>query len=77
MINRALATARKLGVRIGYDSEVVSLNFDDECGCQADIAHGGSIERVTVNTMWCCVRAAIRPISLAARKLWRRRRIVS
>ena len=54
MINALYATAAKLGVRIGYDSEVVAVGFDDARGCKADIAHGGSIERVAANTMVLC-----------------------
>jgi tricarballylate dehydrogenase len=54
MINALYATAAKLGVTIGYDSEVVMLSFDDERGCEADIVHGGSIERVAAKTMVLC-----------------------
>jgi tricarballylate dehydrogenase len=54
MINALYATAAKLGVRIGYDSEVVALGFDDDRGCEADIDHGGSIERVAATTMVLC-----------------------
>src|ERR1700730_8148294 len=54
MINALYATAAKLGVAVGYDSEVVALSFDDDRGCEADIAHGGSIERVAANTMVLC-----------------------
>jgi tricarballylate dehydrogenase len=54
MINALYATALRLGVRIGYDSEVVSLSFDDDRGCEAEIAHHGSIERVAANTMVLC-----------------------
>jgi tricarballylate dehydrogenase len=54
MINALYATAAKLGVRIGYDSEVVALRFNDDRGCEADIAHGGSIERIAANTMVLC-----------------------
>jgi tricarballylate dehydrogenase len=54
MINALYATAAKLGVTIGYDSEVVMLSFDDERGCEADIVHGGSTERVAAKTMVLC-----------------------
>jgi tricarballylate dehydrogenase len=53
MINALYATAAKLGVAIGYDSEVVSLGFDDR-GCEADIAHGGRVERVAANAIVLC-----------------------
>src|SRR6202163_1171780 len=54
MINALYATALRLGVTIGYDSEVVALGFDDDRGCKADIVHGGSIERVAATTMVLC-----------------------
>lgn len=54
MINALYATASRLGVTIGYDSEVVSLGFDDDRGCEAEIVRGGSIERVAANTMVLC-----------------------
>src|SRR5216683_3039175 len=54
MINALYATALRLGVAVGYDSEVVSLGFDDNRGCEADIAHSGSIERVAAKTMVLC-----------------------
>src|ERR1700676_2808191 len=54
IINALYATAAKLCVAVGYDSEVVALGFDDARGCKADIAHGGSIERVAANTMVLC-----------------------
>jgi len=54
MINALYATAAKLGVVIGYDSEVVALAFDDDRDCQADIAHGGRIECITAKTMVLC-----------------------
>jgi tricarballylate dehydrogenase len=54
MINALYATALRLGVRIGYDSEVVSLGFDDDRGCEAEIVRGGSIECVAANTMVLC-----------------------
>ncbi len=54
MINALYATALRLGVAVGYDSEVVSLGFDDDRGCEADIAHSGSIERVAAKTMVLC-----------------------
>jgi tricarballylate dehydrogenase len=54
MINALYATAAKLGVGIGYDSEVVALSFDDDRSCEADIVRGGSIERVAAKTMVLC-----------------------
>jgi tricarballylate dehydrogenase len=54
MINALYMTAAKLGVTISYDSEVVELAFDDARVCEADIAHGGSIERVLAKTMVVC-----------------------
>jgi tricarballylate dehydrogenase len=54
MINALYMTAAKLGVTISYDSEVVELAFDDARVCEADIAHGGSIERVLAKTMVLC-----------------------
>jgi tricarballylate dehydrogenase len=54
MINALTITALKLGVTIGYDSEVVALTFEDNRDCEADIAHGGRIERVAAKTMVAC-----------------------
>jgi tricarballylate dehydrogenase len=54
MINALYATAAKLGVTIGYDSEVVELAFGDDRNCEAAIAHGGSIERVVAKTAVVC-----------------------
>jgi tricarballylate dehydrogenase len=54
MINALYATAVKLGVAIGYDSEVVALRFDDDRGCDADIVRDGSLERVAAKTMVLC-----------------------
>jgi tricarballylate dehydrogenase len=54
MINALYATAAKLGVVIGYDSEVVALAFADDRDCQADIARDGHIERITAKTMVLC-----------------------
>jgi tricarballylate dehydrogenase len=54
MVNALYAAAVKLGVTVGYDSEVVALNFDDDRNCEAEIAHGGSIERVSAKTMVLC-----------------------
>jgi tricarballylate dehydrogenase len=54
MINTLYATAAKLGVAIGYDSEVVALRFGDDCDCQADILHDGNIECVTAKAMVLC-----------------------
>jgi tricarballylate dehydrogenase len=54
MINTLYATAARLGVGIGYDSEVVSFGFEDDHGCEADIVRGGRIERVAAKTMVLC-----------------------
>src|ERR1700675_1347402 len=54
MINALYATAAKLGVGIGYDSEVVALSFDDDRSCEADIVRGGNIEGVAAKTMVLC-----------------------
>jgi len=54
MINALYATAAKLGVAIGYDSELTKLAFGDDRNCEAEIAHGGSIERVAATTMVLC-----------------------
>jgi tricarballylate dehydrogenase len=54
MINTLYATAAKLGVAIGYDSEVVALRFADDRDCEADIVHHGSSERVAARTMVLC-----------------------
>jgi len=67
MINALYATALRLGVRIGYDSEVVALSFDDDRGCEADIAHDGSIG-ASRRTPWCCARRSSGPISTGCAK---------
>lgn len=54
MINALTATALKLGVTIGYDSEVVALAFGDNRNCEAEIVHGDRIERVAAKTMVAC-----------------------
>jgi tricarballylate dehydrogenase len=54
MINALTTTALKLGVTIGYDSEVVALAFQDNGNCEAEIAYGGRIERVAAKTMIAC-----------------------
>jgi tricarballylate dehydrogenase len=54
MINALYATAARLGVTIGYDSEVVAIRFDDDGACEADIVHGGSLERVAAKTIVLC-----------------------
>jgi tricarballylate dehydrogenase len=53
MINALYTTALKLGVDIGYESEVVALAFGDG-DCEADIFHGGGIERVTAKALVVC-----------------------
>lgn len=54
MINALYATAAKLGVAIGYDSEVVALALDDGRDCEADIVRDGGIERIASKTMVLC-----------------------
>jgi tricarballylate dehydrogenase len=54
MINALYATAAKLGVAIGYDSEVVALAFDDNRDCEADIVHGDSVEHIAAKTLVLC-----------------------
>jgi len=54
MINALTTTALKLGVTIGYDSEVVALAFEDTGNCEAEVAHNGRIERVAAKTMVAC-----------------------
>jgi tricarballylate dehydrogenase len=54
MINALYATAAKLGVAINYDSEVVALSFDGDRGCEAEVIHGGDVERVAAKTMVLC-----------------------
>jgi tricarballylate dehydrogenase len=54
MINALYATAAKLGVAIGYDSEVVALAFDQGRDCEADIVHDGRIERIASKTLVLC-----------------------
>jgi tricarballylate dehydrogenase len=54
MINALTATALKLGVTIGYDSEVVALSFRDNGNCEADIRHNGSVERVAAKALVTC-----------------------
>ncbi len=54
MINALYMTAAKLGVRIGYDSEVVALAFGDGPDCEADILHDGRIDRIAAKTMVLC-----------------------
>jgi tricarballylate dehydrogenase len=54
MINALYATAVKLGVTVGYDSEMVELAFGDDRNCEADIVHDGRVERVAARTMVLC-----------------------
>jgi tricarballylate dehydrogenase len=54
MINALYMTAAKLGVTISYDSEVVKFAFGEDRNCEADVAHGGRIERVAAKTMVLC-----------------------
>jgi tricarballylate dehydrogenase len=53
-INALYTTAIKLGVDIGYDSEVVALAFGDEGNRTADIRHDGTIERAAAKTIVVC-----------------------
>jgi tricarballylate dehydrogenase len=53
MVNALYATAIKLGVGIGYDSEVVALGFNDG-NCTADIRREGRIERTAAKTLVVC-----------------------
>jgi tricarballylate dehydrogenase len=52
-INALYTTAIKIGVAIGYDSEVMALTFG-EASCTADIRHDGRIERAVARTMIVC-----------------------
>jgi tricarballylate dehydrogenase len=54
MVNALYATALKLGVEIGYDSEVVALAFGENRDCEADILHRGRIERVAAKALVAC-----------------------
>ena len=54
MINALTATATKLGVTIGYDSEAVALSFGDGRNCEVDIRHNGNIERVAAKALVAC-----------------------
>jgi tricarballylate dehydrogenase len=54
MINALTTTATRLGVTIGYDSEVVALSFGDNRHCEADIRHNGSVERVAAKALVAC-----------------------
>jgi tricarballylate dehydrogenase len=54
MINALYATAIRLGVTVGHDSEVVALSLDDRNQCEAGIRHDGEIERATPKTLVLC-----------------------
>jgi tricarballylate dehydrogenase len=54
MINALTTTATRLGVTIGYDSEVVALSFGDNRHCEADIRHNGNAGRVAAKTLVAC-----------------------
>jgi tricarballylate dehydrogenase len=54
MVNALYTTAAKLGVVIGYDSEVVALRFDDDGSCEADVLHYGRVERIVAKAMVLC-----------------------
>jgi tricarballylate dehydrogenase len=50
MTNALYATAAALGVTVSYGSELVGLRIGPD-GCEAEIAHDGSTERVTAKTV--------------------------
>lgn len=54
MINALYATAARLGVAIGYDSEVQKLDLEDDRKCGITILHGGNLERVVARTVVAC-----------------------
>jgi tricarballylate dehydrogenase len=54
MVNALYATAIKLGVSIGYDSEVVALSFGSQAHCTADIRHDGQAQRAIAKTLVVC-----------------------
>jgi len=54
MINALTTTALKLGVSIGYDSEVVALSFGGTGNCEANIRHNGNLEHVAARTLVAC-----------------------
>ena len=54
MVNALYATAIKLGVSIGYDSEVVALGFGSQAHCTADIRHDGQTQRAIAKTLVVC-----------------------
>ena len=54
MINALTTTATKLGVSIGYDSEVVALSFDGNSRCEAKLRHNGKIEHVAAKALVAC-----------------------
>jgi tricarballylate dehydrogenase len=53
MINALTSTALKLGVTIGYDSEVVALSFGGDRS-EVDIRHNGNLERVAAKALVAC-----------------------
>jgi tricarballylate dehydrogenase len=54
MINALYNAATKLGVSIGYGSEVVGLAVGDNGNCIVDILHDGNSERVVAKTLVAC-----------------------
>jgi tricarballylate dehydrogenase len=54
MVNALYATAIKLGVDIGYDSEVVALGIGGDGHCSADIRHDGQTQRAIAKTLVVC-----------------------
>jgi tricarballylate dehydrogenase len=54
MVNALYATAARLGVAIGYDSEVVGLDFDDDRACEVSIRHDRTVERIVARAVVVC-----------------------
>jgi tricarballylate dehydrogenase len=54
MVNALYATAARLGVAIGYDSEVVGLGLEDDRACEVSVLRGGDIERVVARAVVVC-----------------------
>jgi tricarballylate dehydrogenase len=54
MINSLYATAAGLGVAIGYDREMVALDFANDDQCRVEISHGGRVEKISARTTIIC-----------------------
>lgn len=54
MINALYATAARLGVAIGYDSELVGLEFEDGRECRACVVRDGRLERIVARAAVVC-----------------------